>query len=458
MRWFAFSLLLGVLVFSGCKSTVEEADLQRWTNNSEGLNRIEEIMRDPAKAGPEIRFRALEVMVEKGLAFEIPRMLQRAQDGKELASKLADKALSALKGGGEAAIRARDSLLMLVPHVPEERGDALRKAVADWAFEGLEADSPKDTIKGQIEARIRVAHIKKLGIHGVEGAGLLVRHGFALSEVANYLTRLKNDKARATLAKALIALHKDPKIDWTLDQVTMMRDAKAGFAFATMMALYQDPERDEDVQAMSFNAALAGAGSALKDKRYKPAALAALKKSLKADDVDDRWIAMNVLTEHLGDHGVDLSLAALDDKANLTNGSDDTAKSMVDYCGDVVAKHAPKSKQKVLALLSTGTLQQRALAVACAKTWRNKVLLDPLRKLVEEKSSPELPMVFSDVPNMAALAQNAIDGMAIMDEVDALEKAKKLSKKEADLRRFYATVLLGATGDALRKQVDEAVK
>ncbi len=458
MRWLAFSLLVGVVVFSGCKSTVEEEDLQRWTNNSEGLNRIEELMMDPAKAGPEVRLRALEIMTEKGLAFEIPRMLRRAQDGKELAAKLADKTLPALKGEGEAPIRARDSLLMLVAHLPEERADALRKAVADWAFEGLKIDTPKDTIKAQIEARIRVVQIKKLGNHGVMGAGLLVRHGFALTEVANYLTRLKSDEARETLARALLALHEDPKIDWTLDQVTMMRDAKAGFAFAKMMALYQDPDRDEDVQAMAFNAALAGAGSALKDPKYKAGALEALKKSLKADDVDDRCIAMNVLTEHLGDQGVTLSLPALDDKVNLTDGSDDPAKSMVDYCGDVVAKHAPKSKSKVLALLDSGTLQQKALAVACAKTWRSKVLLEKLRALTADKKSPPLPMVFADVPNMAALAQNAIDGMALMDEIDALEKAKKYDKKEADLRRFYATVLLGATGEVLRKQIDEAVK
>lgn len=452
----ALCLLVGPVV--AC-SGVDEDDLRLWTRNAEGLKRIEEVMQNP-ELSQDLRLRALELMVDNNLGGELGRMLDRAADRKELAPLVAAKLRPRLKGGTEEATAARDALLRILRYLSNAEQEATRKALAGWVFEGLDASSDKEKVQRQVPQRISVGRIKQLGGAAVEGAALLVSHGFALSDLGPFLAEQKSPAAKRALAQALLKLHKDPEIAWTIDQLAMLAETEQGIAFEPALALYQDGEQDEDVRVMALNAAMAAAGQALRDKRTSAKAQKALKAILGGRDVDDRWIAMNVLIASMGDDGVRLALSALTDDPNWLRAEEDPRKSVVDFCGDTLKKHAAKSHDKILAMMDDPKLPlvRRAVSVVCAKVWQRKDVRDGLTALAAEEDSPKLDRILPDVPTLAVLSQNALDGMLLLGEIDALEKVGKIPAKEAELRRFYGTVLLDKTGADLRKDVDEAVK
>ena len=96
----------------------------------------------------------------------------------------------------------------------------------------------------------------------------------------------------------------------------------------------------------------------------------------------------------------------------------------------------------MLALLTSGNLPQKALGVVCAKVWNDKSAASALKSFSSAKDSPSLEEIMPDVPTLSMLAKNAVDGMALLDDITAKEKSKAMSKEEAISRRFWVKVVL----------------
>ena len=459
-RWlvrFLFALCLAF--FAGCSNSVDEDTLDMWTNNAEGLERIQELMEDPDSTSRELRIRALEIIASKRRPAEIPRMLRSAPDGLQLADAYLERNLPKLQGADEKAAVLRDGLIRAIPFCSPAWKEKAKKRIAEWAFQGLSKKSSKDEIKTQIERRIRVNQLPILGKHGWVATGLLIRHGWNLAELTTYLSKEKDREAQEILAESLIALHKtNPTYEWPSLQLRFIEAGGSGQAFVPMFELYQNEEADDETRDDALNAALACAERALKDPRTKKATLTLLESILKGPSVDDRWIAMNVLVEQLGDDAVEKCIGSLTESVDYTLAQQDTPeKSMVDFCGDTLKKHAKKSNAKVLKLLKTGNNVQKAFAIVCAKVWKHEASRSQLRKLAGARRSPSLKSVFPEVKNLAALAQNALDGLTINKEIEKAQKSGKMSEREAKRRKFLVTVLISKTGDDLRKEIDETL-
>ena len=119
---------------------------------------------------------------------------------------------------------------------------------------------------------------------------------------------------------------------------------------------------------------------------------------------------------------------------------------------------APKSRDKILALLDTGNIPQKALAIVCAKAWNETSLEPKLKALSKERRSPDLKLVFANVKDIKSLAKNALSGMKLQDDIDAKEKSGKYNKDEAESRRVLARVLLHKSGRGLRKEINRIIK
>jgi hypothetical protein len=447
-------------VFSACSNSIGEDDLDRWTNNAEGLSRMQDLFENPQSTTEELRIRALEIITEKNRSAEIARMLRGAPDRTLLADRFVERNLSKLQGADRKAAVTRDGLIRAAAFCSPKWTVRVKEKIADWAFQGLTENSPKTEVKTQIEKRIRVNQLVFLGKYSWRTAGLLIRHGWNLAELTSFLSKVKDPEAQEILAAALIALHKEnPKYEWPSDHLMMIENGASGRAFVTMMDLYQNEEAEDEVRDNALNAALACGQRALKDERTSKATRARLEKILDGPSVDDRWIAMNVLVEQLGDSAVDTCLKSLSDTVNYTLvEQNEPGKNLIDFCGDTLKKHAKKSNEKVLRLMKTGNTVQRVLSVVCAKVWNHRGSIGVLSKIAKGRRSPSLSAVLADVKTLADLAMNALDGMTIVREVEAAQKKGKMSEKEAKRRIFLATVLLSKSGAALRKEIDETLR
>ncbi|MBR58700.1 MAG: hypothetical protein CMH54_11860 [Myxococcales bacterium] len=472
-------VMLASLIFIGCGSSVDESDLRRWTKNAAGLDQVErKVMRNPS-VSPAKRLQALEIMVEKGLTFELPRMVDAAPDGIEIAKRLIEKIRPRLKGASDEAAVTRDTLVQLVSirkgrgfFLPPDLRSSIQKEIATWAFAGLDQNSTQKQIQTQIERRIKKSQISELGIHGVDGAGLLIQHGFDLKLMKTYLIRiaLSSDSdidekskahAKAVLGNSLVSLHLKQKGDWPWneEELRLMEASGAGRGFVPMMKIYLDPDKDPSLRLHALNAATSCASSALTDRKLVEDALIALNPILTGDSIDDRWTAIRMLVNNMGDAGFDLALEALGPDINFADAEErSTDMTMVEFCADNLHNKAKDSKDKVLKLISSRVPVQMALGIVCSKVWNSTSATRSLKNVVRKGRRRSLATVFDKVSNASALAQNALDGMELLALIDQQKKSKKITPERAAECEIRVKEILTQTGDAYRQTIQACLR
>ncbi len=473
-RAFLLIVVLACLISIGCNGAVGESDLRRWTKNAAGLDQVEyKVMRDPS-VGAAKRLLALEIMVEKGLTFEIPRMVDAAPDGIQIAKRLIDKIRPRLKGASDEAAVTRDTLVQLVSirkgrgfFLPDDLRESIQLEVSNWAFAGLDRNSTRTQVETQIERRIKKSQIPELGIHGIEGAGLLIQHGFELKLMKIYLINIalspnssvdqkSRNHAKQVLGDALVSLHIRQKRDWPWneEELRLMEASGTGRGFVPMMNLYLDSDKAPRLRLHALNAATSCAADALTNRKLVEDALIALNPILMGDSVDDRWTAIRMLVNNMGDAGFDLALEALGPGVDFSAAEErSTDMTMVEFCADNLHNKAKDSKAKVLKLVESRTPVQVALAIVCAKVWNAGDMRGKLKKIGRSRRSQSLSSVFDKVPNASALARNSLDGMDLLDLIDRHEKSKKISAERASECRIRVKEILSLTGEAYRQTI-----
>lgn len=255
-RTLALSLFLFIWTLAAaCGGPVTEEDLQRWTNNDKGLERIGEVVADP-KHPVETRIRALEVVVEKRLVTRLRTLMDKIEHDREaIVSGLIDELKEHLATPeDEVQLDAKDGLLLLKRYAKVEEVDGIQKAIADWAFQGLTMETPEKEVTEQISQKISSGQIKDLGKYAYKTSAILIANGLAVDEMLDLLASADDKERASELAVAgLRRLHKVLSVQDHHIKALRKLPSKASILF--LLELYKRAEEDY-IRAMAYNFSL----------------------------------------------------------------------------------------------------------------------------------------------------------------------------------------------------------
>jgi hypothetical protein len=132
----------------------------------------------------------------------------------------------------------------------------------------------------------------------------------------------------------------------------------------------------------------------------------------------------------------------------------------MDFCLDLSdLPNAADLAPVVETLLREGHKVQQAIAILCGKTAEHQGLIPKLTELsalVDQPTDVKIDNFLGEGFTLGKLARNALEGLAMMAEARIQNNEGKLTKEQFENRKFLIAVEFEATGEAYRKQVDEA--
>lgn len=440
-------LLVLSLVAVACNSKVTDEELARWSNNEEGLKKIEEIVRDPEQP-MDTRVRAMTAALTSSPNPRIRSFIERSPDREAIAQAFRDALLKMMESEKDQVV-AKDGLIQALPYLPTGERDAVQQRIAEWAFEGLDDTAPTAKIKEQVEYRILVSQIEDLGPHGARGAALLLSRGFAVDRLFRYLVGIGTDEARKMALAAVVKLHQIPDSQVTYAHLERIQEIGTADAALYLLDLY-DGQEDRDIASDAFNRAL-GMIELPAVRAEKEKVVQRMFSYLRGKSADDRWFAARTIIglEGIGKLG-ELIDGFADDKV-YDSGAFDPQKSIIDFCetGVVTLKDDPLP---VLTerLQSTNRIAQ-SIAIVCLKALGAPGARPALEALAPNETS--LEDFLGDKLTVGILAQNAADGIAMLEELKQKQASSALSKDEAAEQRWHTLVILAKTGDEYKATV-----
>jgi hypothetical protein len=131
----------------------------------------------------------------------------------------------------------------------------------------------------------------------------------------------------------------------------------------------------------------------------------------------------------------------------------------MDFCLDLYDLNLKANAMAVLRdRLNSGNRIQKAIAVLCLKALGAIEATEELRLLTKNLDKPEdvsLDDFLGGKVTMAKLAQNALDGLAALQRIDADKAAGKLNEEQHKTKRLGAVVEYELIGDEFAKAVEE---
>lgn len=461
-------LLLAAAV--GCDDTVTESDLQKWTNNEVGFERITQVIRDPKQPMPT-RVRALEVVVEKGHESRVRGMIDPIADEADrlaIARQLVDQLMKHVTAGSPSQLPAKDTAMALMRYLPPEQVDFVRKSVASWAFSDITWDTPADELKTKLTSRLSGGQVADLGPYGLEPAAILLSHGFVAEQMVRYLSAANTPEAGALLLKGLkkyLPVYGPNPL--YLETLRKLEDPQVVVLF---LELYQNKALEQEVRDAYFATAVSmlempkikGAGDAKKGIADQFLAIGA------AGNAEDTWLTAANVNSISGLARLEEVFGLFTESKNYREATEDPGKSVLDFCFDLETQKKNDDVQPVLKkMLASGNKIQKAIAILCAKTMKLDALKADLAPMAAQLGKPEDIVVdflgqgeLGDPPKsvpltLGYLAQNAIEGFGLLASVEADLKANKLTADQHTQKRFMVIVEFETLGAAYTKVIDE---
>ncbi|MCA9514858.1 MAG: hypothetical protein KC635_07950, partial [Myxococcales bacterium] len=458
LRRLAGALVIVALAVPACDSTVTESDLMKWTNNDLGLARIKEVVADP-KQPMDTRVRALEVVVEKGFPLRVRGMLDAIVDDADrdtVSRRLADQLLKHVENKSAAQYDAKDTLMSMETLLDKEVFEHVKKSVAEWAFADVTWDSPSEEVQQKIQSRIYVGQIEALGHYGWNTAGILIANGFAVDKMARFLGAAKDPVATDLLLKGMRKLH--ASVGAQGYQLDALRSSESPAAAAYLLEMYLNESLDDEIRAGAFNVAVEMMGLPGMKKDHKLVD-EQLKKLMAGDVVADRWLGALNLVHLSGTENLDIIMASFKDDGKYKEGQEDPAKSTMDLCLDLHDLGLEKeANAKLMPVLQNGNRIQKSIAIVCLKANHATEARADLKALAAKAGTPDDPSIddfLGEELTLGKLAQNALDGLDLLDEVDKDKAAGKYTDEQASQRRLSITFKLALTGDAYKQEVEK---
>lgn len=444
-------------VLSACGGRPGPGNFEKFTANENGVRLLERYIQDTSNPDAA-RVEAVVTLVQGGWALHLRKVLDGCPDREDMARKVADALIARLPdlaGKPEVLAATRDGAFMALSLIPEAERGPFQKRLAEWVFGGVGPDSPAEDLKRAVESRVLVAQIADLGPHGADGATWMIRHGFAVEKLAQYLLALKDAEVEAKMLQAFKALHATPDIAIPYHHVEAIGKIRSNDAVEYLLDLAQDDRQEPDIRSLAFNQAAEALDHPEGLRGARDTILARLERMLQRNDPDDRWAAARYLVSLRGMAALDEVLLALKDDGVYPRALEDPRKTLVDFCKGVILRDRPVAEAlgTIHRLLASRNRVHLALGVVCLKAAGDAAHADLLRPLLRSKVS--LEPVIGEKVTLGTLAQNALDGLALMAEVQAAEASGALSGEDAKRKGFFALVNLLDTGDALRKAVED---
>lgn len=432
-------------------------NFEKFTANENGVRQLKGYVQDPSHS-VEDRLEAMTVLIQAGWAMQTRSVLEGCRDRDEMAVRLTDvlvDRLPGLTGDPKKLAPVRDAAFIGLSRIPPgQRGD-FQKRLAQWAFEGLSADSTAEKVKEVVEPRILVNQAVDLGIHGVAGATIMIRHGFAVDKLARYVVGLKDKEADQKLLQAFKMLHDVEDIVVKFTHIDVLGKIRSAGAVIHLLDLASDENQDPDTRAAAFNAATELLEKTEDITGDRSGVLERLRRLLGKNDADDRWSAARYLVLMEGRGVMPEVMKALKDDGVYPRAYEDPIKTMVDFCRQVVfAEGVTDAAWRVVETLlrSSGNRVHQTLGTICVKASR-----DPSRsRLVAhlKRSRKALKSVLGEEITLGRLARNTVEGLEMMGELEAARKAGTLAGSDAKRKGFLILVNLLDTGEDYRKAVE----
>lgn len=450
-----------VLALAACGGTPDEADLQKWSNDENGFQKLAAVVKDKEMPA-ETRVRALEVVVEKQQELRVRGMIERiadAPDRKAIAAALVDKLEKHVVSKAADQLPAKDTILMLTRYLAPEQLDRVQRSIAQWAFTDITWDTPAADLKTKLEARISASQIADLGPYGLESAAILLANGFIAEPMVRYLSGSPAPQAKGLLVKAMglfipAFLNVNP---FYLDALRKTGDPAAA---ALLFKLYQDQKLDQKSRDACFSVgAMMLDQPTIKGKPESQPIIDELVKIGSAGNTEDRWLAAANILTIIGGAGLDQVLALFKDDKSYGDDPGVTGNSILDMCFAVHDEGQPDTAKPALdKALAGGNRVQKVIAVLCAKTIpvaaekptlgalaaaKNDVAIDDLLGVIEADGK-KTPLT------LGFLAKNAIEGIDLL----AASNLDQLDPDKRKARHFVIAVEYKELGEQYAKDVE----
>lgn len=457
MRYRLIAALMFLGILAACGGRPGPGNFEKFTVNENGVRLLERYIQDPSNPD-EARVEAAVALVQNGWVLNLRKVLDGCPDREDLARKVAEdltSRLPGLEGQSEVLAATRDGAFIAMSLIPEPQRRPLQQRLAAWVFGGIGPDSSAEDVKKAVESRALVSQIMDLGPHGADGATWMIRHGFAVEKLSQYLLSLKDPEVEAKMLQAFKVLHATPNIAIPYYHVEAIGRIRSTEAIEYLLDLAQDDRQEPDIRSLAFNQAAEALDHPENLRGARESILARLQRMLSRHDPDDRWAAARYLVSLQGTAALDQVLGALKDDGVYPRAIEDPRKTLVDFCKGVILRDRPMNEVlgTIGRLLQSQNRVHLALGIVCVKATEDVAHAAILQPFLKSKVS--LEPVLGEKVTLGTLAQNASDGLALMAEVRAAEASGSLSAEDAKRKRFFALVNLLDTGDVLRKAVEE---
>jgi hypothetical protein len=449
--------LLGIFTsvsLIGCDGPVTEEDLQLWTHNSRGLARLTEVIASPEQP-MTTRIRGLEVVVEKGFSTQVRTILDEVTDGRdELVKGTVEQLVDHLAKKDEHQLNAKDALIAMQRYIPVEDFKVVRAAVAKWAFAGLSWESSPEAVQ-KLGNRISTGQIRDLGEYGYEGSGYLLRHGFNVDKVSDTLVEARNPAATSVLLKAMKLYHASGNIG--AHHLAAIAKTNSVEAAEYLLDIYLNTALEADIRAQAFNGSILLLDLPAVKKNGK-SLVSRLLQLLESEDPSDRWLGAVNLVHIDGVGQLQQILDGFKTDRDYTNADERPLKSVMDLCLDIRDKgHGEKAVPVFMKNVTHTNPNIAAISIVCLKgnlAHQAGAQLLQLAKAPRPGKEISLARFLGGELTIHSLAQNAIEGLAMLKAVDADEKSGKLDKEDASNKRDVITFELEDLGATYTENVD----
>ena len=457
------ALCCALLVLPACDGEVTEEDLQKWTNNDIGLARIAQVIGDTQQP-MTTRVRALEVVVEKGFATRVRSMIDEVTaDRDELVKALTKELLDHIEKKDDHQYNAKDALMALQRYIAADDFDNIQQVVAKWAFGDITLDSPEEDVKRKIESRITSGQISDLGVYGYDGAGVLVSHGFVVDKMMDYLTGAEEPKATQLLIAGLRKHHATlGGVPFHHLEAIGRTESVDGLSY--LLDIYLDTSYAKDIRTAAYNFASEMLdGPRLKKGANTDAVTKKLLQLMGTQNPLDRWQGALSIIHVDGVNRLEDVLAKFkDDKVYSPDDDPPPLREIMDLCLDIFDfGHAVKAVPVFMKHAQGDNRIVSAISIVCLKAnqaQQAKPILQALAKPPGDPADKSLEDFLGAGFSVGQLAGNALDGLAMIAQATADEKAKKLSALEAKQKRQLITYVLNQRGEAYTAQVEKEFK
>lgn len=465
------ALLTAFASTPACQGPTTEEDLQLWTRNDRGFERLNQVITDPNEP-LNTKVRALEIVVEKGFPRRTRQMLEpvELEARKPIVAAFRTTMFAIVENPAKSKVApyAKDALLMMERYFTPAEVDDMNKRIAKWAFEGITWSSSVDAVK-KVGERISTGQIMDLGQYAHEGAAILMSHGFKVDKVIAFLLKpLKKEEKKPApgapghLLRAMKLLHQ--RIGAQQHHLDALAKIPSPAAAVYLYDLYLNPDVDEQLKNTAFNMA----EKMLEDPSVK-SSKAIIDKIFalfsKSPDPDDRWTATNYLLNLSGTKHLERALQFFKDDKKYNLGEADADRQLMDLCLDIhergLSPGARPIWHKLMAETNTNRIT-KTMAIVCSKAQRDQTaltLLMPMVKAWEKKETPEEQLDLDDfIGNkitLKLLLSNVTEGLTMLAAITAEHQAKTLNDIEYEYKERAVIFPLDLIGEEYAKRVAE---